>query len=255
MLTALLGSLLKDAERPADPAGADRERRRRPAGLRLSRRRAARLCPPRSRAAGRGAGRTRRCSRCSARAIWRSPSTSRRPNERYQGIVPLEGESLAEAAQSYFAQSEQIPIDRPPGRAQGRGGLGRRRPDVPASARRRGGARPAAHAARPSRMAACRGARRIGEAGGADRSASCRSTTWSGGCSTRRRRCAPWRRCALRRGCRCSPDYVALGDRPLPARGARRDGRRGRPDPGRLRILRDQLPDRCSKPPDPYANS
>ena len=30
-------------------------------------------------------------------------------NERYQGIVPLEGEGLAEAAQSYFAQSEQIP--------------------------------------------------------------------------------------------------------------------------------------------------
>ena len=29
-------------------------------------------------------------------------------NERYQGIVPLEGKSLAEAAQSYFAQSEQI---------------------------------------------------------------------------------------------------------------------------------------------------
>lgn len=29
--------------------------------------------------------------------------------ERYQGIVPLEGESLALAAQSYFTQSEQIP--------------------------------------------------------------------------------------------------------------------------------------------------
>jgi molecular chaperone Hsp33 len=29
--------------------------------------------------------------------------------ERYQGIVPLEGESLAVAAQSYFTQSEQIP--------------------------------------------------------------------------------------------------------------------------------------------------
>lgn len=29
--------------------------------------------------------------------------------ERYQGIVPLEGTSLAEAAESYFAQSEQIP--------------------------------------------------------------------------------------------------------------------------------------------------
>jgi molecular chaperone Hsp33 len=29
--------------------------------------------------------------------------------ERYQGIVPLEGKNLAEAAQSYFSQSEQIP--------------------------------------------------------------------------------------------------------------------------------------------------
>lgn len=29
--------------------------------------------------------------------------------ERYQGIVPLEGGSLADAAESYFAQSEQIP--------------------------------------------------------------------------------------------------------------------------------------------------
>lgn len=29
--------------------------------------------------------------------------------ERYQGIVPLDGESLADAAQSYFVQSEQIP--------------------------------------------------------------------------------------------------------------------------------------------------
>lgn len=29
--------------------------------------------------------------------------------ERYQGIVPLEGETLAEAAESYFVQSEQIP--------------------------------------------------------------------------------------------------------------------------------------------------
>jgi len=30
-------------------------------------------------------------------------------NERYQGIVPLEGGSLAEAVENYFAQSEQIP--------------------------------------------------------------------------------------------------------------------------------------------------
>jgi molecular chaperone Hsp33 len=30
-------------------------------------------------------------------------------NERYQGIVPLEGKNLGDAAQSYFGQSEQIP--------------------------------------------------------------------------------------------------------------------------------------------------
>ena len=30
-------------------------------------------------------------------------------DERYQGIVPLEGKNLGEAAQSYFAQSEQVP--------------------------------------------------------------------------------------------------------------------------------------------------
>ncbi|MCB2059955.1 MAG: Hsp33 family molecular chaperone HslO [Novosphingobium sp.] len=30
-------------------------------------------------------------------------------DERYQGIVPLEGESLTDACQSYFAQSEQVP--------------------------------------------------------------------------------------------------------------------------------------------------
>ena len=30
-------------------------------------------------------------------------------NERYQGIVPLDGETLAQAAESYFVQSEQIP--------------------------------------------------------------------------------------------------------------------------------------------------
>jgi molecular chaperone Hsp33 len=30
-------------------------------------------------------------------------------DERYQGIVPLEGESLAQAAETYFTQSEQIP--------------------------------------------------------------------------------------------------------------------------------------------------
>lgn len=42
--------------------------------------------------------------------------------ERYQGIVPLDGESLAEAAQSYFVQSEQIPTLVRAGFARGAGG-------------------------------------------------------------------------------------------------------------------------------------
>lgn len=44
--------------------------------------------------------------------------------ERYQGIVPLEGGSLGEAAESYFAQSEQIPsLVRIGVRPDGAGGL------------------------------------------------------------------------------------------------------------------------------------
>jgi molecular chaperone Hsp33 len=67
---------------------------------------------------------------------------------RYQGVVPLEGESLAEAAHTYFRQSEQIPsfvrlavgeVVTPQGRSWRAGGLllqylpiaGARRPDLP----------------------------------------------------------------------------------------------------------------------------
>ncbi len=38
-----------------------------------------------------------------------APAGGDRAGERYQGIVPLEGGSLAEATEHYFAQSEQIP--------------------------------------------------------------------------------------------------------------------------------------------------
>ncbi len=67
---------------------------------------------------------------------------------RYQGVVPLEGESLAEAAHTYFRQSEQIPsfvrlavgeVVTPQGRSWRAGGLllqhlpasGARAPDLP----------------------------------------------------------------------------------------------------------------------------
>jgi len=40
-------------------------------------------------------------------------------NERYQGIVPLDGDTLSQAAQSYFTQSEQIPTMIRTGMAKG----------------------------------------------------------------------------------------------------------------------------------------
>jgi len=40
-------------------------------------------------------------------------------NERYQGIVPLDGDTLSQAAQSYFTQSEQIPTMVRTGMAKG----------------------------------------------------------------------------------------------------------------------------------------
>ncbi len=45
--------------------------------------------------------------------------------QRYQGIVPLEGDSLAQAVESYFAQSEQVPtLARVAIRSDGRGCVG-----------------------------------------------------------------------------------------------------------------------------------
>ena len=167
-------------------------------------------------------------------------------DERYQGIVPLEGNSLAEAAQSYFTQSEQIPsivrlaaekrdggwsaggllFQHLPEGEEGRDRLHTRldHPDWPhvAIARRVGPGRRADRsraAARRSRLAPVpRGGR------GADAGAA-----------------APDAGLPLR------PRLCPLGDRPLPGRRARGDGRRGRADPGRLRILLVELPDRAGR--------
>ena len=129
-------------------------------------------------------------------------------DERYQGIVPLEGDSLGAGRAELFRPVGADPEPRPPRGGKARRPLVRRRHPVPAFAGRRGGAGADPHPARPSGLAARRDPRRIGEAGGADRSRRFRWTISSGGCSTRKRRCGPSRRSHLRRGCRCDPDYV-----------------------------------------------
>ena len=162
------------------------------------------------------------------------------PRSATRASCPLEGKNLAEAAQSYFAQSEQIPSLVRLAADEARRALVRGRPAAPASARRRGGPRAAAYAARPSRLAARRDPWRIGEAGGADRpGASARRSDLAavprrgGSADAAGDRAQP--RLPLR------PRLCAFGDRPFPGRRARGDGRRGRGDPRRLRLLLVEL--------------
>ena len=211
----------RDAEgcrRPAHHAGADRKRDRRPARRRLSRRRVARLCPLRCRAARRAPGQPSLFALFGKGylAITFDQAVS---GERYQGIVPLEGGSLAEAAEHFFVQSEQIPslvrvavdAERPC----------RRRHPAPASARRRGGARAAAHPARSSRMGACPHPRRDGRATRelTDPALPLESLLWRLFHDEDEVRMLAT--VALARGCRCDPDHV----RSVLARFARRRAR------------------------------
>ena len=165
-------------------------------------------------------------------------------DERYQGIVPLEGESLGEAAQSYFAQSEQIPslvrlaaekrdghwiaggllLQHLPEGEEGRERLHTRldHPDWPHVAILGGSV----------------------EAGRADRSrAAARRPLWRLFHEEDEVRTLAAIRAQPRLPLR--PRLCPLGDRALSRRRARGDGRRRRADPGRLRLLLVELPDRA----------
>ena len=166
--------------------------------------------------------------------------------ERYQGIVPLEGDSLAQAAQSFFAQSEQIPsivrlaADKRDGHWSAGGLLfqhlpegeeGRERlhtrldhPDWPHIAILAGSVKPEelTDPALPLDDLIWRLFHEEDEV------------------RTLRRDPAP-------QGLPLRPRLCAVGDRPLSGRGARGDGRRRRRDPGRLRILLVELRDRAER--------
>ena len=166
--------------------------------------------------------------------------------ERYQGIVPLEGDSLAEAAQSFFAQSEQIPslvrlaADKRDGHWVAGGLLfqhlpegeeGRERlhtrldhPDWPHIAVLAGSVKP--EELTDPELALDDLLWRLFHEEDEVR-------TLVGGAAEAR---LPLRS-------RLCP----IGHRPLPGRGARGDGRRGRPDPRRLRILLVELRDEAQR--------
>ncbi len=206
--------------RPADDAGAGREgRRASAAGVRLPRRRVARLCPVRRRAARRCSAPSRRWRRCSAEGrTWRSPSTLRdRPAlpGHCAARRTLAGRGVRGLFRAVGAGADADPASamHSDGRARDRG-----RPAGPASCRRRGRARAAACAAGPSGMGACRGARRV-DAGTTSWSIrGCRSRRSSGGCSTRSARCGGEGRASAAR--------LPLLGRALPA-GAEPFSRRG----------------------------
>ena len=130
-------------------------------------------------------------------------------DERYQGIVPLEGEGLGEAAQSYFSQSEQIPsIVR---LAAEKGEAGWTAGGICCSSTspegEEGRERLHTRLDHPEwpHVAVLVGSVKDDEL---TRPRRCRSTIWCGGCSTRKRRCASCPRWRLSAGCRCNPDYV-----------------------------------------------
>ena len=163
--------------------------------------------------------------------------------ERYQGIVPLDGETLARGGARAISSSPSR--SRRWSASASRAaptGARRRRAVPPASARGRGRARAAAHPARPSRMGACRRAGRDDRARTSWPIRRCRSRRWCGGCSTRRTRCACSPPVPLARGCRCTPEHIAG----VLAKFSGEERREMADEDGvitrRLRVLRDKFP-------------
>ena len=166
--------------------------------------------------------------------------------ERYQGIVPLEGKDLADAAQSYFAQSEQIPsivrlaaekrdghwtaggllFQHLPEGEEGRDRLHTRldHPDWP-------------------HVAILAGSVKAEEL--TDPGLPLDDLIWRLFHEEDEIRTLPavpaQQRLPLR------PGLCPVGDRRIPRRRARGDGRRRRPDPGRLRLLLVELRDRADR--------
>ena len=199
------------------------------------------------RAAGRAPGRTRRCSPCSARAIWRSPSTSRRPTSATRGssrwrarawprrrkaISPSRSRSRASSAWPRDKRdggwvAGGLLFQHLPEGEEGRDRLHTRldHPDWPHVAILAGSV----------------------QAGGADRSRAAARRPGLAPVPRGGRGAHAASRCALTRGCRCDPDYVRSVIARFPAEERAGDGRRRRHDPGRLRILLDELPDRARR--------
>ena len=105
-LTALLGAMLKDAGGPAHAPGADRERRRRPARRATI---AAASCAAMSASIperlAEQPGRTRRSFALFGKGYLAITFDQAVGDERYQGIVPLEGDSLAAGGAELFRAS------------------------------------------------------------------------------------------------------------------------------------------------------
>ena len=213
-------------------AGADRKWRNRPPCLRLS----GVSCALRRHdgAAGRGRSESvavRPVRQGDRRITFDQPMTDERYRDR-----PLEGDSLASAAQSYFAQSEQIPslVRLPPKSAMA---IGLQAHPVPASPGRRRG--PRAHPAQldhpdwPMSPSS-----RFGE-GEELTDPDLRSTTSSGASFTRRRKCGPPRiqLSAAAAAIRLCASCCAVSGEEREAWSATTGSQ------GRLRILFDPLPD------------
>ena len=154
--------------------------------------------------------------------------------ERYQGVTPIEGETLALCAETYFAQSEQTPtrVRLAVGQADtGRRSAlaGRRHPDPE---HRRGSGARLDRGGLDDRAGALRDDRR----GRADRSDDLEREPCCGDCSTKTV-CGCSSLKSLTGFCRCSREKIVNMLASFPSGGAGRHGRAGRPNPRHLRIL------------------
>ena len=201
----------------------------RAAGVRLSRRRAARLCRSSTREGWPSSAPTPRSRRCSAKGYLAITFDLAATGERYQGIVPLEGESLARRARPISPSREQVPtlirVAHPLGRRALRRAAGCWCSICPKARKGASGCTRGWTIPNGSMLRCLPGAPRHDElvdpdavAGSAGLAAVPRGSA----------RCACRRGCRLTRGCRCSVEHYRGGADALSRGRARRDAQRRR---------------------------
>ncbi len=162
--------------------------------------------------------------------------------ERYQGIVPLDGDTLAEAAESYFVQSEQIPsrvrvgVEKAGGRTVAGGLFLQHLPEG-----EDGRERLHTRLDHPEWEDVAALGQTIARDELVDPALPLESLLWR--LFNEQDEVRVLASTPLAQGCRCNAEHILGRPRQIPGGRTMRDGRRERRDLGRLQILFDGFPD------------